>query len=434
MSYAISKSAAPSKANQKLAKAVIGKNQEGVAQALAQGADPNLYLTSWYRSLLVQAVTSGQDAIVQALMEAGADPWRPEQTLGNRLSFPAHTPKLRHHPQWGETCLHRLGDRLAAEPIGRAEALQHLAALSADPQAHPLERRYRDLLDQRFPGLLSPEDWWRAGLEDRQPFSMADAIERKGLPDLPWVVQTLEKIEKNKNLQSAAGVLSFIERLSEEQRVRFLVGTPTTAGALETVKNHLSMVRDALWTLAVNDPATVEAMLHEDSLMTFLPLAMHQHASVTMAMLDHAKNQGVRVGEVSYPQHRAGLMPNEPTEDLGQGSLLDEHLNRRNHEISVQVIRRLLQEGCPPTYQTMKLLTWHVCSTPAERKLSKLFDTLWDMGADPSPPGKQPIWDFLPRDASTGVGRRLEAAYRQQRMERALPEPEPASGGRKPRL
>lgn len=50
------------------------------------------------------------------------------------------------------------------------------------------------------------------------------------------------------------------------------------------------MVRDALWTLAVNDPATVEAMLNEDSLMT-LYAAIDQHASVTMAMLDHAKTK-----------------------------------------------------------------------------------------------------------------------------------------------
>ena len=429
MTYAIS---SPSKINQKLVKAVIGKNLEGVTQALAEGANPTLYLTSWYRSLLVQSIYTEQDQITKALMDAGANPWHPEKTIGSQVHFPAHTEKLRLHPQWGEVCLHRLDDRLAKQPIGRPEALLHLKAFTADAHAHPLERRYRDLLNRRFSSLLSQEDWWQGGLEAQTPYAMQDALDRKGMPEVDWVIQALSN---TKNLQSADGAMPFIERLSPQERVLFFVGTDTTPGVLEALKNHLSVVRDTLWTYALNDPAVAEAMLHEDHLMTFLPLAMHQHASVTTGMLDQAKAQGINLGEISYQQHRQGLMPNDPTEDLGQGSLLDEHLNRRNHGMSVQVVRRLLQEGCQPTYKTLKLLAWHVSSTPMERKLTKLFDTLWDKGADPEPAGERPIWDFFPREASTGVGRRLEAAYRQRRMDRILQEPAaPSTVGRKPRL
>lgn len=431
MSYAISTSAAPPKANNKLVKGVIGKNLETVTKALSEGADPNIYLKAWYRSLLVHAVMTDQDAIMQALIEAGADPWRPEETLANRYIFPGHTPKLRHHPQWGEICLQRLDERLRMEERIGTVGLQHLEAFGCNPLEYPLERRYRDLLDQRCSTALDKQDWWLAGLQSREPFAMIDAIERKGMPEVAWVIKTLEK---NKVLQSATGILPFIERLSEKQRVRFFVGTESFPGALEALKSHLNMVRAVLWTFAINDPPTVAAMLHEDNLMTFLPLAMHQHANVSTTMLDLAKAQGIKVGEIVYPQRRHSLLPNKPSEDLGMGSLLDEHLNRHSRDVSVQVMRRLLQEGCQPTYQTMKLLAFHVCSGPAERKLSKLFETLWDKGADPEPPGERPIWDFLPRDPSTGVGRRLEAAYRQRRMEQVLQEPEPATGGRKPRL
>lgn len=428
------------KANRALAKAISSKDgvTEKVQQALANGADPNIFLTSWMQSALGWAAIWKDPSVAQDLIKAGANAWHQHANAGGRPWYAGWDQRIRHHVELGEVFLEQFAQHLAAGDLDTKTLVSHLSYLTLDPAPYPLENHYRDLINQHGSTLVPKENWWLTAMEARSPWLMVYALEHKGMPDIKWVIRHTEAIV---NLQSSEGLFPYIERLSDEQRLDFFLGTPQHQGILEATAGKLTNVRDPLWTYAANDPLIAEAMVTGEDATHFLDLAMRQHPSAAIGLLTQAKKNGVAVGDLLFDQTRKSPMGNQFDERFVKASLLDSHLNRHDRNISVKVMQQLLKDGCKPTYTTLSLASWHVTLSGGEKKMGALFEKFLDMGADPEPEGHEPVWDKLARHAANTkdpatvhFSRRIEAKFRQRLLDDRLPSEKPAQLTTKPRL
>jgi uncharacterized protein len=119
-----------------LAAAVLAKNLPQVRDALAAGCNPNGRIGS--HVLLERAVSLGNRAIVRALLEAGADPNKPDRIVGETPIFSANTPEMLtlllefganpcHISKLGGVRIHQLAS------YGRTTLLKVLLQQGCDP-------------------------------------------------------------------------------------------------------------------------------------------------------------------------------------------------------------------------------------------------------------------------------------------------------------
>lgn len=409
----------------KLAAAVFAGDLSRVEETLKAGANPNAYLTSWGRSLFLHAVMLEKHGIAEVLLAAGADPWVTSQTQDDPERGKKHCAgwdqRLRHHPYWSERIFALYKQHLDSNP---AEKRQDLLAFNLDASQFPLEEAYRHLAMTHPHSLLAGRDLhnkWHVAMASQTPHVMKSVIDQAGAPSPPLMVAFLSILsDTERNRQNYPPLSAWVSYLSPEDRITFFAGNTKHPGALHVCRKFPNRFQQALWEQALEDPALTTALSDQKRLEESLVRGIRMGSKVSLGLLDSARAHGLNVGSIAYSsaKHDLGLPTNLVLARPPQSgdSLLDLHLARPDSDIAVAVIRRLVKEGCVPSYRTVSLLAQHIHSDQDEKKLLKVFELMWSKGAEPEPEGETPIWDLVYQRKGSVLGEKTKAAYKQWRL------------------
>lgn len=436
--------------NRALVRAVRRGDPEGVRAALAGGADANIYLMTWHQPLVALATNrlallpmedAGRpnlEAIVLALMEAGADlTWTPPKQPGvARPAAALHFSSVRAHPDLGRAGVAQLRQALAQGRLSQDQAVDVFKAATGDtPVDEAVRDAVFDALDQRQP---YPPDWVELALGSNSQVLM-QYCQRRGLElGLDQLCGTLQR----------AGVQGpplswWLEQMAPPVRLRALLGAFGNYGLLALTERYHPSTREAAWAQALACPGLARAMAARDQLPAYLVLAVRQDTWVATALLDQARELGVKVGKVR------GAAALDTFSDIfdpkawrmrqyyppREGSLLACHLHYHEDGASASVCRKLARMGVVPQPDDLVPLARAAVRAGMKSPLARLLREWIAAGLDPEPAGEPSVWEQLgPACAESDIAP-FRAWGRNRRLTQALGDSAgpPARAG-KPRL
>ena len=416
----------PKPLERKLAKAVFAGELSLVKEALEAGANPKAYLSSWGRSLFLHAVMLEKHDIAEALLAAGADPWSSSQTQDDpekgKKNCAGWDQRLRHHPYWSERMLALYKEHLDSNP---AEKRQDLLAFNLDADQFPREEVYRQLALTHPYALMAgrtAHSKWQVAMASQTPHPMQSVMALEGAPAPRLMVAFLSVLsDSERNRQTYPPLSAWVVQVSPEDRIAFFAGNQEHPGALHVCRKFPNRFQQALWEQAMEDPAIAAALVEQKRLEESLIRGVRLGSKVSLGLLDSAREHGLNLESITYSAEKhdlgcsnTGLVLARPPQS--GDNLLDLHLARPDADIAVAVIRRLIKEGCAPSYRTVSLLAQHIHSDQDEKKLLKVFELMWSKGADPEPEGETPIWDLVYQRKGAALGEKTKAAYKQWRL------------------
>ena len=445
-------------ANRSLHQALSKNDPEAVQKALSSGALPNAVIVKPYsrRLMGVVALEKNNPLIVKLLADHGAR----FICADHRLPPDAqHTPSA-NATRVGPFSFHNLyPDRMANDVVALAIEAQireeieegkwtvkasrdFLKQASLSPIENPIHRRLSQIclifLEHHGPQGADLD----AVLLTRNFGLMDQFMQHHGPVYRSEVEESLLREKDPGHSLSEAGLplARLVEAWSPDEQWRFLMGqAPDWNGVLLKYLDNNLPIGEGIWKLAQGCPGFEERLARPEAqpgLTKLLFAAMHGDPKTATDLLKIAKASKLDVGRLRYEE---GMKP-EPHDDMpsqriapGQ-TLLDIHLQRPDHKVSVALSRALVRRKCPLSSFTAGMVCQNMTYSTTERKYMPLLTLMLDAGVDPEPSGEPPCWTYARRDKFEAVEHRIKAYCRERRFQASFEANEVPERTRKPRF
>lgn len=410
------------RANALLAQGVRKSEPELVRQALAAGASPDVYMTSWFTSALALAFRYGNEEVIALLAEAGADPLF---TISNGASIgrPIHESSVRHHPIWGTHFLAKSAPKIASL---RTSHLGNLLRMVAGP--HENDQAWMELVRLHGDKDYTPTNWWCDAFQSGS-IELARYARKHFTRIAPARFVRLVETTSG-NLQSGLALVEVIKGYPVADQVTMLLDvriketssvvdsplTGSTKGLLEWSTLKLDAVAAAVWDYALAMPEVLQAIGEQGRAEDLAFMSMRLDTPQILLGMSLLSEQDI--AGATYEGK----------------SLIDVHLARPDGSPSVKVLRALVKKGCQPTTDSLAALCRCMTYSTPERKLTPLFREWVRKGVDPNPEGGVPVWNSVRNDEKNGIASRLEAWHRSFLLDKRLQQTTSIASPSRPRM
>ena len=231
-----------------------------------------------------------------------------------------------------------------------------------------------------------------------------------------------------------------VKAWSPDDQWRFLMGqAPGWDGVLLKHLDNNLPIGEGIWQLAQECPGFEERLARPEvqpGLTKLLFAAMHGHPKTATDLLRIAKASKLDVAGLRYEEGmKPQPHPDMATKHIAPGqTLLDIHLQRPDHKVSVALARALVRRKCPPSSFTAGMVCQNMTYSVTEKKYMPLLTLMLDAGVDPEPEGQPPFWSYARRDKFSGVENRVKAYCRERRFKAAFESTDVPTPSRKPRF
>lgn len=412
--------------NRRLAMGVKHGDLEAVEKALADGADPNTYWDSGYVFLSTYAASQASlegngpgstiDRILERLIAAGADPLAEREAASPHLaSVAGHNASLRHHRLVGDNLIARARKAWAkggqlSEPSARFWA----KALNTD---HRVDEALRQVLLTRG-DLLPPMEWWTIAMQSRGT-TLVDFCNKHFPGELtPSMAVNLIKAQ-GYGIRNGTPAVHWAAGLDPMARANFYLGIQGQPGVLAIGGVRVGAVAETLWKSAMADEFVMAQMARRGLVKAHVVLAaLHLEADSILGMMEAASSLGVDLTQVRRrdASDTFTTLPADTWTGKEEDNLLETYLARRG-QVAVKPIRAMERAGITPGFTALCRLCKAMTYSTTERKFQGLYQKWVQGGIDPNPGDTPAAWTF----ARKGPAERLEARWREERLESTLP-------------